>query len=72
VKVFKLEDAGVEQAVAFADGLSRASPLRRWMLERFPRRRHSLAKAAQVEDEFAALRGRIEAFYATDMAVFGY
>jgi hypothetical protein len=72
VKVFKLEDAGVEQAVAFADGLSRASPLRRWMLDRFPRRRHSFEKSAAVEAEFSALRGRIEAAYAVDMAFFGY
>ena len=72
VKVFKLEEKGVEQAVAFVDRFSKATPLRRWMLERFPRRRHSFAKSAAVEAEFMAMRARIEAFYAKDMAFFGY
>ncbi len=72
VKVFKLEEGGVEQAVAFVDQFAAATPLRRWMLQRFPRRRHSFAKSSAVEAEFAAMRGRIEAFYSRDMQFLGY
>jgi len=71
-KVFKVEEDGVRQALARTDALAPASPLQRLADALRPARAHRSTPSPQVEAAFAALRPRIEAFYAQDMARFGY
>lgn len=71
-KVFRLEDNGVNQALLIANSLAPVGILGQWSIRIRPVWKNRSASIHQVERAFARLRPKIEAFYAADMARFGY
>ncbi|MEN9419570.1 MAG: hypothetical protein RI988_3190 [Pseudomonadota bacterium] len=71
-QVLKLEEGGMLRALEHMESLAPATPLQRLYNRLRPPRTHRATRVADVEQAFEVLRPRIEAYYARDMAHFGY
>lgn len=71
-QILKLEENGVDRAVAQVDALCPAHVLRRWARGTFPARLHQSRLSQVLETSFELHRKNIEEFYRLDMIRFGY